>query len=274
MVLLIVTMMMFREGPTTIGFGSRVALVRVRGSIMDSRRLVDEIQRWGRDGSVKAMVVRIDSPGGSAAASQEVFDELKKFRGDGKPVIASLGSVAASGGYYLACGADSIISNPGTITGSIGVIISFPQAKELLEKIGIELEIVKSGQFKDVGSYARELGDEERRLLQATVDDIHSQFIEVVSSERGLDIDRVRELAQGQIFSGREALEAGLVDKLGTLEDAISIAGLASGIGPDPEVVEILERRRFTLWDLVKGRIDEVTSGSGFGAYYVMPSGR
>jgi protease-4 len=193
-------------------------------------------------------------------ASQEIYSRLLDLKESGTPIVVSMGSVAASGGYYVACPADSIIANPGTITGSIGVLMSFTNLEGLFEKIGMDFEVVKSGEFKDVGSWSREMTPEERALLQTTVDDIYSQFVEVVAANRSMERPAVEALADGRIFSGRQALEAGLVDGLGTLDSAIAVAGRMAGIPGKPRVQEPVRYKRLTLFDLLTSSLTRLTA--------------
>lgn len=232
------------------GFGPKVAVVEVYGQIVSSADIVRQLKKWDDDGTVKAIVVHIDSPGGGVAASQEIYEAILNIRENGKIVVASMSSVAASGGYYIACAADRIVSNPGTLTGSIGVILSFPTAKKLLDKIGISWETIKSGELKDVGNFSRAMTPVEERMLKAVIDDTYEQFVEAVSEGRGRDKEEIYPLADGSIFTGRQAYNLGLVDTLGTFEDAVSIAGEMADIGSDPDVVR--ERKRKPgLFDLM-----------------------
>lgn len=216
--------------------GDKVAVIDVIGTISRTETIIDQIHQYRDDQGVKAIVLRINSPGGSVAPVQEIHSELKKLE---KPIVASMSSTAASGGYYIAAIADEILANPGTLTGSIGVIMQFTKLKGLYEKIGIEQQVVKSGKFKDTGSPLRDLTDEERGLLQATLDDVHNQFIDAVFEGRQEHLTRedVVALADGRIFSGQQALEHKLVDQLGNLADAIDRAGELGGISGKPKVV-------------------------------------
>ncbi|MEE9442947.1 MAG: signal peptide peptidase SppA [candidate division Zixibacteria bacterium] len=224
------------------GFGPNVAVVEIYGAVYDSRSFVRQIVRWTDDNSVKAIVLDINSPGGASVSFQEMYDAVLKARESGKIVVASLGTVAASGGYYVACAADRIVANPSTLTGSIGVIMSFPTAKKLLDKIGLKWETVKSGDLKDVGAMDRGMTPEEERMLQAVIDDTYEQFVEAVAEGRNRDKEEIYPLADGSIFTGRQAYNMGLVDTLGTYYDALDIAGELSGIGPKPDIVR--ERKR------------------------------
>ena len=216
--------------------GDKVAVIDVTGTISRTETIIDQIHQYRDDQGVKAIVLRINSPGGSVAPVQEIHSELKKLE---KPIVASMSSTAASGGYYIAAIADEILANPGTLTGSIGVIMQFTKLKGLYEKIGLEQQVVKSGKFKDTGSPLRDLTDEERALLQATLDDVHNQFIDAVFEGRQEHLTRedVVALADGRIFSGQQALEHKLVDQLGNLADAIDRAGELGGISGKPKVV-------------------------------------
>jgi protease-4 len=236
-------------------YGARVGLVRVEGILSDGRYLIEDLTSMQNDSGIKALVLRVESPGGGVAASQEIYEKLVEIRNGGLPLVVSMGGIAASGGYYISCPADSIIANPGTITGSIGVIMSFTNLTELFDKVGMDFEVVKSGQYKDTGSWSRSMTEEERALLQGTVDDIHDQFVETVARERAMAPEEVRALADGRILSGRQALEAGLLDDLGTLDDAIAMAGRMGGIEGEPRVQEPVRRQRLTLWDLMTGSV-------------------
>ncbi len=252
-------------------YGDRVGLVRIEGLLTDSRTVVQDLKAMGDDTGIRAIVIRVDSPGGGVAASQEIYDEIVRVRDGGTPIVVSMGSVAASGGYYVACPGDSILANPGTITGSIGVIMEFAQFQELFGKIGIDFDVVKSGEFKDIGSMSRPLTEGERALLQSTVDDIHTQFVETIAAERDMDTEAVRRLADGRIMSGRQALEAGLVDRLGSLRIAIAVAGRMGGIEGEPKVQEPARPMRLTLLDLLSGSISRALrpDASSFGAQYL-----
>ncbi|MGE3975993.1 MAG: signal peptide peptidase SppA [Nitrospira sp.] len=231
----------------------RIALVRVEGVILDSQTTVGELKRFSENPSIKAIVIRIDSPGGGVVPSQEIYDAVKRARSkNNKAVIASMGSVAASGGYYIAAATDRIVANPGTLTGSIGVIMETANVEGLLQKIGVEGVVIKSGKYKDVGSPLRKMSADERGLLQAVMDDVHKQFIEAVAEGRSLELRAAQALADGRIFTGRQAKEAKLVDELGDLEDAIQLAAEVVGIEGEPKVVE--PRRRFSLREILDSK--------------------
>ncbi|MDA8241133.1 MAG: signal peptide peptidase SppA [Nitrospiraceae bacterium] len=229
----------------------RIALVRIEGPILDSQNAVEEIKEYGKDSSVKAVLLRIDSPGGAVAPSQEIYSEVKKVAA-GKAVVVSMGSVAASGGYYIACPATRIVANPGTLTGSIGVIMEIPNIEGLLNKIGVKTEVIKSGKNKDIGSAFRTMKPEERKILQGVMDNVHEQFIRAVAEGRKMKIEDVRAIADGRIFTGEQAVSEGLVNDLGTLEDATKIAAKLGGIKGEPEVVT--KKDKFSFIDILRNK--------------------
>ncbi len=216
--------------------GDKIGYVTIAGPITASESIIDQIDRFKEDTSVKAIVLRVDSPGGGVSPSQEIFDEVKAAAAV-KPVVVSMGSVAASGGYYVAAPAQRILANPGTITGSIGVIMQFTNIEELLGKVGLKSQVVKSGSHKDIGSPVRPMSAEDRAILQSLIDDVYEQFVQAVAESRNMDPEKVRRLADGRIFTGRQALEAGLVDELGGYRDAIRVAAELAGIEGKPKVV-------------------------------------
>ena len=225
-------------------FGERVGIVEISGIIDEPESVLRQIKAFRKDESVRAVVVRVNSPGGGVSPSQEIYAGLVKLREEAeKPVVASMGSVAASGGYYVACAADSILASPGSLTGSIGVLIEFPDFQEVLKKVGIGFEVIKSAEHKDIGSPFRRITEKERGILQEMVDDVFDQFVEVVSSERQLSRDSVLAFADGRIFSGRQACHLGLVDRTGDFQDAIDTAGRMCGLGENPKTVRLRKRR-------------------------------
>jgi protease-4 len=233
--------------------GQKVAVVEVEGLIIASDELVRELTEHKDNPSVRAVVLRVNSPGGVVAPTQEIFSAVRRVRQAGKPVVASLGAVAASGGYYIATAADRIYANPGTLTGSIGVVMQMANVEGLLKKVGVEYVVVKAGQFKDVGNFSRPMSAEERRTLQALLDDVYGQFVSAVAEGRGLDTQTVMGFADGRIYSGRQAQGLRMVDELGGLEEAIEGAGKLAGIPDRPKV--IYPRRRFSLRDLIQNRL-------------------
>lgn len=230
---------------------SKVALIRIEGPILDSKSAVDEIKEYSRDSSIKAIILRIDSPGGAVAPSQEIYSEVKKAVAK-KKVVVSMGSIAASGGYYIASPATRIVANPGTLTGSIGVIMEIPNIEGLLNKIGIKTEVIKSGKNKDIGSMFRGMKKEERELLQGVMDNVHEQFIKAVAEGRKKKVEDVRQIADGRVFTGEQALSYGLVDELGTLEDATKVAAKFAGITDEPEVVS--KKDKVSIFDILRNK--------------------
>lgn len=246
--LVILTAGLFRSGSVVVSVGDKIGILEVEGAIVDSRRVVEQIEDFRDRSNIKVVVIRIDSPGGGVGPSQEIYAELKLLA-DEKPLVVSMGSVAASGGYYLAVAGERIFANPGTITGSIGVIMSFPNYQELMGKVGIQTEVVKSGRFKDIGSSTRPFLEADRTLLQEMIDDVHLQFVEAISDGRNMSIERLQPFVDGRIFTGRQAKDAGLIDELGTLNDAIKYAARVAGIDadsglvyPEPEKINLIDR--------------------------------
>ncbi len=237
--------------------GAKVAVVEVEGVIgvgadrgFDTESIIRTLGEYRDDPSVRAVVLRIDSPGGVVAPTQEIFTAVRRLREAKKPVVASLGSVAASGGYYVAVSADRIFASPGTLTGSIGVVMQLANVEGLLKKVGVEYVVVKAGAYKDVGNFARAMTPEERRILQSLLDDVYDQFIAAVAEGRGLEPQAVRAFAEGRIYSGRQAHGLKMVDDLGGLEDAIEAAAKMAGLPPKPRV--LYPRRRFSLRELLR----------------------
>ncbi len=219
-----------------LSLNDKVGVVPIEGVIAESKEIVDQINSFAQDESIKAVVLRIDSPGGGVASSQEIYGavvELKKQ----KKVVASMGTLAASGGYLIACGADKIVANPGTITGSISAIMHFANVEELFKKIGVKGQVIKSGKYKDMGSPLREMTDEEKILIQGLVDDIYDQFLDVVVQSRKIPKEELKKIADGRVFSGRQAKQLKLIDDLGDLNTAVRLAGAMSGIKGMPDTV-------------------------------------
>jgi protease-4 len=233
------------------GFGRKVAVVELIGEIQSSQPVVRQLRRWGDDKSIPVILLRVDSPGGGVAASQEIYSELLRVKEKGKKVVVSMGSVAASGGLYVAMAADTIVANPGTLTGSIGVIFQFPTLEKLLDKIGVRYATIKSGPYKDVGNIARTMTPADSAHLQAVIDDTYDQFIDAVAKGRGMAPESVKVFADGRIFTGRQALNLHLVDALGDYEDALDIAADMGGMSKPPRTVREVPTRRRTIWDLV-----------------------
>ena len=235
-------------------FGARVAIVELEGTIVDVDDLVRELKSHRDNPLVKAVVLRINSPGGVVGPTQELHAAVLRLREAHKPVVASLGAVAASGGYYVAVAADKIYANPGTLTGSIGVIFQLPNLDGLMKKVGVEYVTVKAGQYKDIGNISRTMTPEERRVLQALLDDVHAQFISAVATGRKLDRAQVLGFADGRIVSGAQAKDLHMVDALGGLEEAVDGAATLAGLPKSPTVVG--PRKKLSIMDLLRNQLD------------------
>jgi protease-4 len=251
--------------------GEKVAVIPLSGLISDSEPVIENLKKYGKDDSVKAIVLRIDSPGGGVGPSQEIYEEVRKLKGR-KPVVTSMGALAASGGYYIACATGKVYANPGTMTGSIGVIMPFMNVKDLVEKIGVKGMTVKSGAYKDMGSPLRDMTPSERELLQAVVDNVHMQFVNAVAEGRNLKTEDVMKIADGRIFTGEQARALGLVDALGNLEDAVAEAGRMGKISGEPKVVTT-PKKKISILELLKEEtrtlIDEKLSGNSLRLNYL-----
>ncbi len=241
------------------GSNGTIALIELKEPIVSSENTVRLFKKYRENSSVKAIVFRVESPGGGVAASQEIYEEVKKTRDSGKPVVVSMGAMAASGGYYVACGADKIVANPGTITGSIGVISQFMHFNQLLDKIGVTSTTIKSGKLKDAGSPMRAATEDDKKYFQEMIDDVYEQFITVVSNERKLPLDVVRKLADGRVYTGKKAYEVGLIDTLGTYEDAIGIAAAMADITGTPATIR--EKKKEKLSDILFGNVKNEVAG-------------
>lgn len=238
-------------GGRRFAVGSGVGLVEVRGLIVDSQEIVKQLDALLKDDNVKAVVLRIESPGGVVGPSQEIYAEVKKLSAR-KKVVVSMGSVAASGGYYIAVAANRIFANPGTITGSIGVLMRFSNLEGLMGKIGMKSFTLKTGKFKDVGSPARPMTAQEKAMLQGVIENTHAQFVRAVAEGRKLPEADVRSIADGRIFTGEQALALKLVDRIGTLQDAIDEAGNLGGIKGEPEIIRPPKKKKLLLDLLVE----------------------
>jgi protease IV len=227
----------------TTGRGEKIAVVELTGVIESSDEVVRQVKKYREDRSIKGILLRVNSPGGAVVPSQEMYEEVRKTRESGKPVIVSMGSLAASGGYYVSCGGSRLVANRGTLTGSIGVIGQFYQFQEAMNKLGIGSKTIKSGKLKDAGSQTQAMSREAEAYFQSLMDEVHQQFMTVVERERKLGPDRILELADGRVFTGEQAVKLGLVDTLGTYEDAINIAAKLCGISGEPSLVRERERR-------------------------------
>ena len=263
-----------RKKDAVFEFGEKVGVVEIKGVIADPKPAISQLKTFREDKDVKAIVLRIDSPGGGVGPSQEIYAEVRKTTRL-KKVVASMGAIAASGGYYVGAAADHIMANPGTITGSIGVIMEFANAQALFEKIGVSAVVIKSGDYKDTGSPLREMMPEERRLLEGFVGNVHEQFVTAVAEGREMSKETVRAIADGRIFSGQQAQELGLLDSLGNIEDAIALAAELGGIKGEPSVV-YGEKRKFSLLAYILGSnlagvLDRITGAALYSGYLYVP---
>jgi len=240
--------------PGRFAFGDKIAIIEIRGVITQSSGIIEEINQYQEDEGVKAIILRIDSPGGGVGPAQEIHREILKVKSK-KKVVTSMGSVAASGGYYIACASDLIIANPGTITGSQGVIMEFANIEELFKKIGIKGVVLKSGEHKDIGSPFREMTPEEKKIIQGVIDNVHQQFVQAVAKGRKMDQEKVMQIADGRILTGEQAKQIGLVDQIGNLQDTIDIVAKMAGIEGKPNI--LYPKRKFSLWELL---VREATS--------------
>jgi protease-4 len=255
-------------------FGEKVGVVEIKGVIADAKETVLQLKRFRKNKDVKAIVLRIDSPGGCVGPSQEIYAEVKKTTRT-KKVVASMGAIAASGGYYVAAAADHVVANPGTLTGSIGVLMEFPNMEELFKKIGLSAVVLKSGDYKDTGSPLRKMTPKERELLQGFIDNVHQQFVTAVAEGRKMSEESVRAIADGRILSGEQAQKLGLLDSLGNMEDAIVIAAELGGIKGEPSVV-YAEKKKFSILELIlgsklAGALDRVTGAALYSGYLYVP---
>ena len=232
------------------GTKNRIGIVDITGLITDSQYITNQVKKFRQDKRIRGIILRIDSPGGAVGPSQEIYDEVLKTRESGKTIYASMGALAASGGYYIASAAEKIFANPGTLTGSIGVIMAFSNAKGLMEKIGLQPEIVKAGEYKDIGSPARAMTQKERNLLQSVVTDVHQQFIEAVASGRDISVAEVTKIADGRILTGRQAYSLNLVDQIGGLQVSIDQLAHEVGIIGSPKIIKETPRVGFLDWIL------------------------
>ncbi|MFO7713126.1 signal peptide peptidase SppA [Desulfosarcina sp.] len=257
--------------------GEAVGVVEIEGAIADARDTIENIRRFREDEDIKAIVVRIDSPGGAVGPSQEIYREIRKTV-DSKKVVASMGAVAASGGYYVACAADGIVANPGTITGSIGVIMGYTNFRQLLDKVGLVPVVIKSGPYKDTGSPTREMEADERKILQAITNGIHEQFVSAIAEGRKMDRVLVEAAADGRIFTGEDAKARGLVDRLGNFEDALQWAGELGGI--EGAVVPVYARDeklsllRYLMSSPLSNLMSKLIHPNIYAEYRYQPEGR
>lgn len=259
--------------------GDHVGVVEIVGPITDSKKTLKELKAFEKEQAVKAIVVRIDSPGGSVGPSQEIFEAIRKLRAK-KKVVASMGSIAASGGFYIAVAADKVFANPGTLTGSIGVIFQLPNVQGLMKWAGVEMNTITAGKMKDSGSMFRTMRPDEREYFESVLADVHKQFIEAVATGRGLKVEDVQTIADGRVFTGRQAKDFKLVDELGGINDAIAMAATLGGIKGEPKAEYPREEKKFlrelldsesssVVHGITAGAIDEL---GGTGLQFRMPS--
>lgn len=255
-------------GQTSGGsFGSLskgLGYIEVTGTIVDATDAVDDLKALETNPAVKGILIRVDSPGGVVTPSHEIYSEIVRIRDKGMPIIVTMGTIAASGGYYISAPANLIIANPQTLTGSIGVIMEFPQFTGAMDKLGVKVEVVKSAEHKDIGSPFRQMTDSDRALLQGVVSDAYSQFVEIVSTERKIPEDSVRKFADGRIMTGRQALAYGLVDTLGTFEDAKRIATAYCGLKGEPRLIKPAKKLRFWMRRLMDESMSQLFGGLTF----------
>lgn len=261
------------SGDDGFSAGDRVAVLRIDDVIVDDQAYIDSLDKIKEDEKVKALVVRIDSPGGAVGPSQEIYSELKKLRSD-MPVIASIGNVGASGGYYIACAAEKIFANPGSITGSIGVVAEFMSYEKLLEWARVDVEVLKSGKYKDVGSPFREMTPEDREYMQGLIDNVYSQFKSAVAESRGIGAAEVDKIADGKIFTGEQAKRLKLVDDMGTISDAVNLAAQKAGIKGKPDLV-YYPKKKSQLLEFLDSKLDIPAltgrpSKFSFGLFYLV----
>jgi len=234
--------------------GARVAIVEVKDVITSSEDVVRQLKKYQKNKNVKSIVVRVNSPGGSVAPSQEIYAVIKNIRDAGKPVVVSMADLAASGGYYISIGATKIFANPGTLTGSIGVIAQFPNYMGLMDKVGLNMTTYKSGNLKDAGSPYRKSSEADQKYFQDLIDNAYSQFVNAVALERKMEMNEVKKIADGRVFTGMQACDFGLVDTLGGLEDAINYAAIIGGINGEPKTVK--ERKKQNFMEMLNSKIE------------------
>jgi len=246
-----------------LGFSDRIQVVDLEGEIIDSRPVIQQLQRYEDAASVRAILLNIDSPGGGVAVSQEINTEIKRLREKkNKIVVAYMSSTGASGAYYVACAANKIVANPGTVVGSIGVIAEWINYGDLMEWAKLKEVVFKSGEFKDTGSPTRPLTDREKVYFQSMIDDMYVQFVEAVASGRHMDIQNVRALADGRVFTGRDAKEKKLIDEIGNFQDALDLTAKLAGISGKPRLIQA-GRQRVTLLDVLGSDLSQILPFQG-----------
>jgi protease-4 len=252
------------DGSDLKAWNKGLGYLEIEGTIVDATETVRQLKALEHNSQVKGILIRVDSPGGVVTPSHEIYEEIRRVRDGGMPIIVSMGTLAASGGYYVSAPATRIVANPQTLTGSIGVIMEFPVLKGVMDKIGVKVEVVKSRVHKDIGSPFRDMTDQDRELLQNVVTDAYDQFVAIVSTERKIPEDSVRAFADGRIMTGRQALALGLVDTLGTFEDAKRIAASLCGIEGEPRLIRASRRLHSWVRDMLEGTAEGLFGGFGF----------
>jgi protease-4 len=256
-IIVIVSIIKFnvQKNEFNISHSGDIGILSLEGVIIKSDKFIYQLKKYGKSNSIKGIIIKINSPGGSSATSQEIYEMVKwvknKYK---KPIFVAMGSVAASGGYYVAIAADSIFALPSTLTGSIGVIMDFPQWEKALNKIGLKMNVIKSGELKDSGSPYREFTENDKKYFQSLVNDVYEQFIQDVSKSRDISLEEVKKLANGQVFTGRQAYKYKLIDKIGTTQDAIDLMAKTLKLGKDPKIVKP-KKDKMTLMDILFGDI-------------------
>lgn len=246
---IVMSVLLSLTGPSKgLSFANRIGVISIEGMITNPEPFLKQLVEFKKDGRIKAIILRINSPGGAVGPSQEIYREVRKTIKT-KKVIASMSTLAASGGYYIAAAADKIVANPGTISGSIGVIMEFVQVEDLLGKLGIGLEVVKSGEFKDIGSPHRKMSSRDREIVEGLTQEVRNQFVEAVAEGRNLPVEAVREIADGRILTGARCKELGLVDSLGNFMDAVDLAKEMVGIEGEVTLVHA-KKAKSMLWEL------------------------
>src|SRR5438132_3075673 len=261
----LVAMMLTFSGDegTEFAFSDRIQVVEMDGELIESRPILDQLKRYEDSNSVKAILLNIDSPGGGVAVSQEIYTEIRRLRDKkDKMVVAYLSSTGASGAYYVACAANKIVANPGTIVGSIGVIAEWVNYADLMEWAKLKSIVFKTGEFKDTGSGTRALTENEKKYFQGLIDDMYVQFVEAVAGGRKLDLQEVRSLADGRVFTGRDAKSRKLIDDIGNFQDAVDLTAKLAGISGKPRLIR-LNRQRVTLFDVLTSDLSRLSPFNG-----------
>ena len=263
-VMLMAVILTFSGGNRTdFAFSGQIQVVDVDGELVESRSILDQLKRYEDSSSVKAILLNIDSPGGGVAVSQEIYAEIRRLREKkDKTVVAYLSSTGASGAYYIACAANKIVANPGTIVGSIGVIAEWVNYADLLEWAKVKSIVFKTGEFKDTGSGTRALTENEKKYFQGLIDDMYVQFVEAVASGRKLDLQEVRSIADGRVFTGRDAKSRKLIDDIGNFQDAVDLTAKVVGISGKPRLIR-LNRQRVTLFDVLTSDLSRLAPFNG-----------